>query len=403
MCYQRCLGIVLKLCYPILCKNFGGIMIPSIAIFVRHTGDCKYLGDETWRKCSCVKHLRWSHDGKQYRRSAETRSWGQAEEKKRELEKQFEGGGKPKAIAPDDRKTITSAIELFLLERKQGGLKGGVLKKYERELQRFSDFVFAQSRFFPNEIDRECLIKYRETWDAIYPSSATRQMVQARLRNFLRFCYDSNWIDRIPKLSSIKVDEPPTMPLSQVEYKKLLGTISEIFPAEKAARVHALIQLMRHSALAIRDAVTLERSELVHDVKHKTYRVVTSRQKTGTHVSVLLPPDVAKEVVSGKGLNGNPRYIFWNGNGLEQSAVTNWQHDLRLLFRTTFGKETDFTPHCLRDTAAVEWLSAGMPLEAVSKALGHSSIKTTQKSYAPWVIAQQDRLDASITATWGKI
>jgi integrase/recombinase XerD len=373
-------------------------VVPSIAIFVRHTSDCKYQGDETCKRCNCRKHLRWSHDGKQYRRSAETRSWGQAEEQKRELERQFEEGGKPTAVAPDDRKTITRAVELFLLEQKTGGLNGGVLKKYERELGRLQNFLTPRSKFFPSEIDRESLIEYRATWDALYPSSQTRQMVQARLRRFLRFCYDSNWIDRIPELSSIKVTEPPTMPLSKAEYKKLLGQVPTTFEGVKAQRVRALIQLMRYSALAIRDAVTLERSELVRDAKRKTYRVATARQKTGTPVSVLLPPDIAAEVLAV--LNGNPRFVFWNGNGLETSAVTNWQHDLRTLFRATFGKDTNFTPHCLRDTAAVEWLSAGIPLEEVSKWLGHSTIKTTEKSYAPWVTARQDRSDSLIVATW---
>jgi len=165
-----------------------------------------------------------------------------------------------------------------------------------------------------------------------------------------------------------------------------LETIPKIFPAEKAPRVRALVQLMRHSGLAIRDAVTIDRSKIVRDEKKRLYRVSTSRQKTGVHVSVLLPPDVAAEICAI--MNGS-RFVFWSGNGLEQSAVTNWQHDLRALFRAAFGKHTNFTPHCLRDTAAVEWLSAGIPLEEVSKLLGHSSVKTTEKSYAPWVSVAQ--------------
>jgi len=374
------------------------VAVPSISIFVRHSEGCKYRDDETWKRCPCRKHLRWSADGRQYRRSAATRSWEQAEEKKRELEKQFAAGANPTVVVPDEtRKTIARAVELFLLEKRTEGVNGGVLKKYERELERLKTFSEARSRFFPAEIDKELLTEYRATWDALYPSSATRQQVQSRVRRFLRFCHDAGWIERLPKLSAIKVDEPPTMPLSQAEYKRLLGSV-EIFPAEKAARVRALVQLMRHSGLAIRDAVTLERSELVHDLKKKIYRVATSRQKTGTSVSVPLPADIAKEILTV--LNGNPRYVFWNGNGLEQSAVTNWQHDLRALFRETFGKDTNFTPHCLRDTAAVEWLSAGIPLEEVSKLLGHTSVKTTEKHYAPWVTARQDRLDSLVVATW---
>ncbi len=154
------------------------------------------------------------------------------------------------------------------------------------------------------------------------------------------------------------------------------------------------------TGLAIRDAVTLQRGELVRDARKKIYRVVTSRQKTGTHVSVPLPDDIAAEVLST--FNGNEKYLFWTGGGFETSAVTNWQHDIRGLFRATFGNDTDFTPHCLRDTAAVGWLSAGVSLEDVSKLLGHTSIKTTEKSYAPWVTARQDRLDAVVMGTWSK-
>lgn len=373
-------------------------MVPSITIFVRHAVSCKYRDDEMWRRCNCRKHLRWSQDGKQYRRSAATRSWEQAETERHRLEEQFAAGAKPTAVTDDTRKTVARAVELFLLEKRTEGVNGGVLKKYERELERLKAFSEARSKFFPADIDKELLTEYRATWDALYPSSATRQQVQARVRRFLRFCHEAGWIERLPKLSPIKVDEPPTLPLSQAEYNKLLATVPKTFEAAKAQRVRALIQLMRHSALAIRDAVTIERGELVHDAKKKIYRVATSRQKTGTPVSVPLPSDIAKEILTV--LNGNPRYVFWNGNGLEQSAVTNWQHDLRALFRATFGEDTHFTPHCLRDTAAVEWLSAGIPLEEVSKLLGHTSVKTTEKSYSPWVTARQDRLDALVVATW---
>jgi site-specific recombinase XerD len=50
----------------------------------------------------------------------------------------------------------------------------------------------------------------------------------------------------------------------------------------------------------------------------------------------------------------------------------------------------------------VDLLEKGVPLEEVSKLLGHESIKTTEKSYAKWVQGRQDRLDALVTATWAK-
>ena len=41
--------------------------------------------------------------------------------------------------------------------------------------------------------------------------------------------------------------------------------------------------------------------------------------------------------------------------------------------------------HRLRDTFAVDLLEKGVPLEEVSKLLGHESIKTTERHYAKWV------------------
>lgn len=372
---------------------------PMISVFVRHTPSCKYRDDETWKRCNCRKHLRWSHGGKQYRVSAKTRSWQQAEERKREFEDKFKAGGQPAAVTVDSVKTIAAAIELFLTERRTAGLHESIVKKYARELGRFKQFCETRSRFFPADVNLEMLIEYRASWEKDYGSSATRQQVQTRLRRFLRFCHNAGWLDRVPVLSPIAADEPPTMPLSDAQYAKLLKTISEIFPAEKAMRVRALVQLMRHTGLAIRDAVTIEAREIVRDEKKKLTRVTTARQKTGTHVSVPLLPDVAAELST---ITNGRKYLFWSGNGLETSAVTNWQHDLRAAFRMAFGKNTDFTPHCLRDTAAVSWLTAGVPLEEVSKLLGHSSIRTTEKHYAPWVAERQDKLDALVVKTWAK-
>ncbi len=70
---------------------------------------------------------------------------------------------------------------------------------------------------------------------------------------------------------------------------------------------------MRWSGLAIRDALTLKRSEIIEAKAKRIHRIVTARQKTGTHVSVPIPPDVAKELLAV--LNGNPEYVFWSGEG----------------------------------------------------------------------------------------
>jgi site-specific recombinase XerD len=288
-------------------------------------------------------------------------------------------------------------VELFLKDKRTEGMTEQVVKKYERELSRFESFMAKRSKFLPHDISAADLTEFRSGWADLYPSSTTRGKVQERLKAFLKYCYNARLTERVPPMSAIKVETAPTLPLTDAQYTKLLAVIPVEFTGSKVTRVRALVQMMRHTGLAIRDAVTLERSELQ---KHGTlHRVITSRQKTGTHVSVPIPPAVAKEVLAAMKLNQHPQYIFWNtGEGTPQTAVTHWQHDLRQAFRAA--GMPDGHPHQLRDTFAVGLLSAGLPLEEVSKLLGHTSIKTTEKHYAPWVTTRQARLDALVTATW---
>ena len=44
-------------------------------------------------------------------------------------------------------------------------------------------------------------------------------------------------------------------------------------------------------------------------------------------------------------------------------------------------------------------IERGVPLEEVSKLLGHESIKTTERHYAKWVKGRQDPLDSLVSAT----
>src|SRR5205085_11882025 len=53
-----------------------------------------------------------------------------------------------------------------------------------------------------------------------------------------------------------------------------------------------------------------------------------------------------------------------------------------------------------RDTFAVELLLAGVPLDRVSILLGHSSIRITERHYAPWTRSRQEQIEADLRAAW---
>jgi integrase len=156
---------------------------------------------------------------------------------------------------------------------------------------------------------------------------------------------------------------------------------------------------MRWSGLRIGDAVTLERSRL------NGKSILLYQAKTGTSVYVPIADSVAKLLRNiPPGAKPNPRYFFWSGNGSRASVVSNWERAMRKLFRIANIQKQDGSlkrchAHMLRDTFAIEHLLAGVPIDQVSILLGHKSIKTTEKHYAPWVKARQEQLENSVRAS----
>jgi integrase len=154
---------------------------------------------------------------------------------------------------------------------------------------------------------------------------------------------------------------------------------------------------MRWSGLSIQDAVKLRRTDITK--AGTVYRVVTARQKTGTHVSVPIPTDVAQEILAAPSVG--KEHIFWTGKSAGRSAPAMWgSRYMRAVFEAAGVRSGHMVSHRLRDTFAVDLLQKGVPLPDVSKALGHESIKTTEKHYAKWVKGRQDRLDSLIMGTW---
>lgn len=370
---------------------------PLITIFVRHSADCKYKGDEFCKRCNCRKHFRWSFAGKQHRRKAGTRSWQEAEEVKRRLEAQLRGDPAPVESSVVD---IRSALDSFIRNKEGQGIESSVIAANKRELTRFAAFAEQCGVFTVPAITLDLLSQYRATWAGVYPSSTTRAHVQQRLRGFLKFCVESEWLKRVPKLSPIKMDEPPTMPLTDAEYTALLAAVPLEFPNGLGKRLRAVIQLMRWSGLSVRDAATLPRKELLFDAAKNTYRVVTAREKTGTDVSVLIPTAVAEEILAAC---DHPVHLLWQqtNDGTAKQAAHSASIAITKIFARA-GIQTDghMKSHRLRDTFACRLLESGVPIEEVSKLLGHRSIATTEKSYAAWVKGRQDRLDSLVVASW---
>ena len=80
------------------------------------------------------------------------------------------------------------------------------------------------------------------------------------------------------------------------------------------------------------------------------------------------------------------------------SAVADWRRFLAKVYETA--GVPDAHAHQFRDTFAVELLISGVPLERVSVLLGHSSVKITERHYAPWARERQEQLEDDVRRAW---
>jgi integrase len=69
--------------------------------------------------------------------------------------------------------------------------------------------------------------------------------------------------------------------------------------------------------------------------------------------------------------------------GQPQSMVKSWDRIFGNVFSTARPPINDGHPHRFHDTFAVSLLVKDVSIEIVSTLLGHSSIKVTQRHYAP--------------------
>jgi len=132
-------------------------------------------------------------------------------------------------------------------------------------------------------------------------------------------------------------------------------------------------------------------------------KIFLYRAKTGVPVYVPVPPDIAETLRALP--SENARYFFWSGNGDAQTACKGWRRSLTRLFEIAKIRKPDGTPkrchaHMFRDTFAVELLNRGVPIDRVSLLLGHSSVKVTERHYAPFVKERQQQLEVYARLAW---
>jgi integrase/recombinase XerD len=374
--------------------------VPLITIFVRHSEDCKYAGDEFSKRCNCRKHFRWTQNGKQYRRKANTRSWTEAEEQKRRLEDEFSGR---KPVGKDTRMSVAEAVEIFMRAKQNDGLEPPTLAKLQLTCDRVQEFCDKAGIFTLENVTLIHLTTW--PWDRYFGTTHSLRTNQERVKSFFRYFHNAGTIAKNPAAAwkRVKGEVAQVSGFTPKEYEKIIAT------AKKSGdqKLHALVQIMRFAGLGIIDAACLEREQIIQ--RGNDYRIrLASRQKTSKKdtrqmIDNAVPPAVGRDIVSV--LNGNPRYVFWNRAGDDaatatekRDAVKYWQKRVRALLDTA--GLPNATSHRFRHTLAIEMIRHGATFEDVAAALGNT-VGVVAKFYShEWAKVRQGRTDAAIKAAW---
>ena len=407
----------------------------TVEVFVRHTKGCanKSRGKD-YRKCACPKYLYIYRHGGTQRISAKTSSWIKAEKQGQKIRdswvpelaelRRLRAEKEMGRICIEDavtlyindmvtrnqaKPTVANARSLFQSETNPMSLitwvaKLNAGKSEDRRLMCI------------DQLDGVVLSRWRSEWKG---APLTLKNRWSRVVAFFNWFFRTGRIQKHPcmGLKNFSAEEGTTTPfaasqfeyiLSSVERMKIPRNVDRLTYDGWRPRLRALILVMRWTGLSIADAVALKRNELVFDDETGFWCVDTDRQKTGSPVYVPLPPEVYEELTKLPPERGShPEYFFCNPYNDINSETARWERRFRNLFkaadlRDELGRPIRCHSHKLRNTFAALALASGVPLEHVSKALGHDSIKTTEKSYAKWIRDRQVLVVNSLAASWSR-
>lgn len=269
-----------------------------------------------------------------------------------------------------------------------------------------------------SELDVETIRRWIHSWHGA-PTTGHNQ--HQRVITFFFFCVEQGWIMENPakKIKKVSPEQDETQPFTREQYNALIEATyfydcrdpRKSGDTVNSRRARAYLKLLRWSGLRAGDAACLSRDKLRGDDSLFLHQKKV-KGKASSPVYGLLPHDVAEELRNvPASAYTHPNHFFWSGRSKRKSEVSNWikifgkilvkaTETHAKLFLEFDGSSRPAHLHMLRDTFAVEYLLAGMPLEEVSRLLGHSSVLITQKHYAPWVLERQQRLATSVRTAW---
>ena len=210
---------------------------------------------------------------------------------------------------------------------------------------------------------------YLKTHLKVSSNTITKYIIN--FKKIIRIAYANDWIAKDPFYNwKAKWQVVERQALTERELQKLMDKTFEI---ERLENVKDIFLFCCFTGLAYADVKKLSSDHLVTDINNQKW-IKTKRTKTKIRSNIPLLPHA--ETI----LNKYSDYQQFNEEQLLLPVISNQKLNAYLKeIATLCGIKKRLTFHLSRHTfATTVTLANGVPIESVSRMLGHSSLKTTQ-------------------------
>lgn len=262
---------------------------------------------------------------------------------------------------------LPDAAKMYLVVKKMAGLSDGTLANYKLMLELFFGRIRKPpERVEPNDI-RMFLYAYQQERGI---SSRTLDKYREYIARFFSWANNEGYISKDPakNIPAIKYEAKPRVALSQVELEYLRS-------ACETPRETAIIEMLYSTGCRVSELAILKRSDI--DWHEKSVHLYGKGRKHRTsfinakaEVALIRYLDSRNDDSEFLFVSSRRPYRNLKKEGIEKIVRTIGHRSSRKTNKT-------ITPHVLRHTTATTALQSGMPIEDISKLLGHESIDTT--------------------------
>lgn len=251
----------------------------------------------------------------------------------------------------------------------------GTLERYKTSLKHTIEFIqwkYSASDIDIKDIDHAFITEYEFFLRSVRKcANNTAVKYIKNFKKIIKLCISNGWLDKDPFVNyKAKIREVEREFLSQEEIQTIY---EKVFTTERLNQVKDIFIFACFTGLAYIDVKQLTLSNISMGIDGGKW-IFTHRQKTETASRIPLLP-IPEELI--QKYAAHPQCL--NENKLLPVLSNQKMNSYLKEIADVCGIQKDLTFHIARHTfATTVTLTNGVPIESVSKMLGHTNIKTTQ-------------------------